>query len=200
MNSPATNSTNATLPPLPSERLLRAIAVAAQAHDGHYRKSTRVPYISHPMAVMMIAASMTADEDVLFAALFHDILEDVPENYSEAQMRAEFGDRVVEIVQGVTKDSSLHSWKARSDAYLAHLAEASEEAIIVAVADKFHNLSSTIADLERDGRSVWDRFNSSAQDQLWWYTSVRDVIAQRLPELTLLPKLSALVEQLETWV
>lgn len=87
----------------PSGRLMRGIATASRAHDGHYRKGSGVPYISHPMAVMLIAASVTNDEDVLLAALFHDILEDVPENYSRAEMKDEFGLRVVEIVEGVTK-------------------------------------------------------------------------------------------------
>lgn len=53
----------------PSDRLMRGIAVASRAHDGHYRKGSGVPYISHPMAVMLIAASMTNDENVLLATL-----------------------------------------------------------------------------------------------------------------------------------
>lgn len=105
----------------PSDRLMRGIATASRARDGHYRKGSGVPYISHPMSVMLIAASMTNDEDVLLAALFHDILEDVPKNYSREQMENEFGPHVVEIVEGVTKDSSLPSWQERADAYLEQL-------------------------------------------------------------------------------
>lgn len=84
------------------------------------------------MSVMLIAASVTNDEDVLLAALFHDILEDVPENYSRAEMADEFGPRAVDIVEGVTKDSSLPSWQDRADAYLDQLSGGSEESLIVA--------------------------------------------------------------------
>ena len=184
----------------PSDRLMRGIAIASRAHDGHYRKGSGVPYISHPMAVMLIAASVTNDEDVLLAALFHDILEDVPENYSRAEMEDEFGPRVVEIVEGVTKDSSLPSWQERADAYLEQLSHGSEESLIVAAADKFHNLSQTLEDLDRDGHALWDRFRSTPSQQLWWYTSVRNVIAERLPDMPLLADLSVLIERLDSWV
>lgn len=184
----------------PSDRLMRGIATASRAHDGHYRKGSGVPYISHPMSVMLIAASMTNDEDVLLAALFHDILEDVPKNYSREQMENEFGPHVVEIVEGVTKDSSLPSWQERADAYLEQLSRGSEESVIVAAADKFHNLSQTLEDLDRDGHALWERFRSTPSQQLWWYTSVRNVIAERLPDMSLLADLSVLIERLDSWV
>lgn len=183
----------------PSGRLMRGIATASRAHDGHYRKGSGVPYISHPMAVMLIAASVTNDEDVLLAALFHDILEDVPENYSRAEMEDEFGPRVVEIVEGVTKDSSLPSWQERADAYLEQLSRGSAESIIVAAADKFHNLSQTLEDLDREGHSLWRRFRSTPSQQLWWYTNVRNVIAERLPDMPLLDDLDILIERLDSW-
>ncbi|MCQ9349466.1 HD domain-containing protein [Corynebacterium sp. 5QC2CO] len=184
----------------PSDRLMRGIAIASRAHDGHYRKGSGVPYISHPMSVMLIAASVTNDEDVLLAALFHDILEDVPENYSRAEMEDEFGPRVVEIVEGVTKDSSLPSWQDRADAYLEQLSRGSEESLIVAAADKFHNLSQTLEDLDRDGHALWQRFRSTPSQQLWWYTSVRNVIAERLPGMPLLDDLGVLIKRLDSWV
>nr|WP_120491543.1 HD domain-containing protein [Corynebacterium lactis] len=197
-------STTQSRPPtggvIPSPRLLRAVATAARAHEGHYRKSTTIPYISHPFSVMLLASRVTDDEDVLVAALFHDILEDVPEFYSAEQMSAEFGPRVVDIVRGVTKDESIRDWQGRSDAYLAALAKAPEGSVIVAAADKFHNLSSTLEDLRRDGRSVWGRFNSSPGQQLWWYTSVLEVISGRLPGLPLLPELGEMVDQLRAYV
>ena len=184
----------------PSARLMRGIAVASRAHDEHYRKGSGVPYISHPMSVMLIVASVTNDEDVLLAALFHDILEDVPENYSRAEMEDEFGPRVVTIVEGVTKDSSLSSWQERADAYLEQLSRGSEESIIVAAADKFHNLSQTLEDLDRDGHALWQRFRSTPSQQLWWYTSVRNVVAERLPNMPLLDDLDILIAKLKTWV
>lgn len=184
----------------PSPRLMRAIATASAAHDGHYRKGTRIPYISHPFGVMLLAARATEDEDTLIGALFHDILEDVPEVYSEEEMLADFGEQVVANVRGVTKDKNLSSWQERADAYLDRLATAPEGSVIIAAADKFHNLSATLADFNREGEELWERFNAGGQRQLWWYSSVYNLVAKRMPEMPLLEELGAMVERLRVIV
>lgn len=171
-----------------TERLDAAIRKSAWAHHHNtdtqkqYRKGTDIPYIIHPVGVMMIASNATDDEDTLIACLMHDILEDVDDGtYNEAQMRADFGDRVVAIVKDVTKDDSKTDWHEQSQAYLDHLERlASNEAVIVSAADKIHNLLSTLSDYEIHGDDIWQRFttNNSA-DQLWWYGAILQVIIKR---------------------
>jgi (p)ppGpp synthase/HD superfamily hydrolase len=176
----------------------KALKVAAVAHRKQNRKGSDTPYIIHPFAVMYIASRTTDDEDVLIACLLHDILEDVPKEYSKEQMPADFGERVVSIVEGVTKNSTLKSWKERSDAYLKHLEfQASDESVIVSCADKIHNLMSIIEDYKILGDDLWSRFNSDKQDQLWWYKSVCAVVKRRLPNLPLIKDYEALISELE---
>ncbi|OHR23226.1 HD domain-containing protein [Corynebacterium sp. HMSC034A01] len=183
--------------PVASPRLIKAINTAAWAHRDHVRKGTDIPYVSHVVGVMHLVSQVTDDEDVLIAALFHDILEDVPEEYSPQRMAEEFGDRVVELVRGVTKDSSLSSWQDRSDAYLAHLREADDGSVLISAADKLHNLLSIHADLDTLGDELWGRFNSGKERQLWWYRSVADLVQERLPGNPLGEELARQVEQLE---
>lgn len=184
-------------PSLYSPRLQKAIDVATRAHDGHYRKSTTLPYVSHLFSVMLLTAGETTDEDVLIAALLHDVIEDVPENYSWAQMHADFGETVVELVEGVTKDSSLPDWHDRSRAYLEHLAQAPSGSIIVAACDKYHNLACILADHEQLGDGIWGRFNSGKQSQQWWYRAVYEVVASRLPHLHVLDAYRAGLDRLD---
>ena len=92
-------------------RLQQAITQAATSHDGHYRKGSTKPYVTHVVSVMLIASEYTDDEDILVACLLHDIMEDRPDTYSFDQMAADFGPRVVDLVQGVTKDSTLLDWR-----------------------------------------------------------------------------------------
>ena len=183
--------------PVASPRLIQAINTAAWAHRDHVRKGTDIPYVSHVVGVMHLVSQVTDDEDVLVAALFHDILEDVPEEYSPQRMAEEFGDRVVELVRGVTKDSSLSSWQDRSDAYLAHLREADDGSVLISAADKLHNLLSIHADLDQLGDELWGRFNSGKERQLWWYRSVADLVQERLPGNPLGEELARQVERLE---
>lgn len=179
-------------------RLEEAVRVAARAHKNQLRKSTNIPYIIHPYSVMLLAAEITDDEDILIACLFHDILEDVPDEYSQEQMANQFGERVVQIVLGVTKNDEIASWQERADAYLEHLEkEADVASVIVSAADKAHNLMSIIKDFQVQGETLWDRFNSGKERQLWWYKSVLKVIKIRLPHNALIDRLESQVKDLE---
>lgn len=180
-----------------SDRLNLAIQRATVAHHGHYRKGTDTPYIVHPFAVMTIASRVTDDEDTLIACLLHDTLEDVPDKYSHDDMRRDFGDTIVRIVEGVTKDNSIPDWRARNEAYLAHLRTASDASVIVSGADKIHNLQSILTDYQTHGETLWDRFNAGKHEQLWWYESVAEVLGERLPGSPLHQQLRALVNELE---
>lgn len=185
-----------------TERLDKALRVAAWAHQqaGQHRKGTDIPYIIHPFGVMTIASGATDDEDTLIACLLHDVLEDVPASlYSEARMRDDFGDHVVEIVQAVTKDDSIVSWHARSEAYLQHLLhEASDEAVIVAASDKIHNIQSTLTDFKEHGEALWQRFGTkNAADQVWWYESVLEVMRTRNAPTALTEMLATRVDELK---
>ena len=175
-------------------RLERAIKTATVAHRKQTRKGGDIPYIIHPFGVMCIASGGTDDEDILIACLFHDILEDVSEEYSRTQMLADYGERVTSIVDGVTKNSELDSWQARADSYLHHLEhEASSESVIVSCADKIHNLMSTLEDYDMVGNKLWERFNAGRDKQLWWYEQIHRVVSQRLPDLSINKQLGDLV-------
>lgn len=183
-------------------RLDNALKKATWAHQNNTnerkrtRKGTDIPYIIHPVGVMMIASNVTDDEDVLIACLMHDVLEDVDEKtYNETQMREDFGDRVVSIVKDVTKNSNEPDWHKRSRLYLSYLEhKASDEAIIVSTADKIHNLLSILTDYETHGDAIWERFTTKSKaDQLWWYQSILDVITKRSAPQQLIDELGLLL-------
>lgn len=181
-----------------TSRLERAIRVAATAHRHHMRKVSTTPYIIHPYSVMLLASTDTDDEDTLIACLFHDILEDVPEHYPRQTMLSEFGERVTRIVEDVSKDDQITDWRQRSEAYLDHLENAAcNEAVLVSLADKTHNLLSTLHDYREIGPAVWDRFNSSEAQQLWWYQSIQDITRQRQPNLSLHSRYKDYVDTLQ---
>ncbi len=185
-----------------ANRLDKAIKKAAWAHEqqGQHRKGTDIPYIIHPVGVMMIASNATDDEDILIACLFHDILEDVDRAiYSREDMTRDFGERVVGIVNDVTKDDRVKDWHDRSRAYLDHLENhASDEAVIVNASDKIHNLLSIIQDYKEIGEDIWQRFSTkSRDDQAWWYKSILEVITKRQAPQVLRTQLADAIAQLE---
>ena len=78
----------------------KAYKVAYAAHDGQVRKSGEA-YIIHPLCVAIILAELELDKETIAAGLLHDVLEDTV--MTENEMRAEFGDEVLLLVDGVTK-------------------------------------------------------------------------------------------------
>ena len=124
------------------------------------------------------------------------IFEDVPEEYSRQQMTTEFGNRVVQMVEDVTKDDSIKDWRKRSDAYLDHVKQSPDESIIVCASDKISNISAVLSDYKKVGEELWDRFASSKTDQLWWYKSVLEIVESRLPKSILVKELATRIEKL----
>jgi len=186
-----------------TNRLDSAIKKAAWAHEqaGQHRKGTDIPYIIHPIGVMMIASNVTDDEDILIACLLHDVLEDVDSKiYDADKMREKFGDRVVSIVKDITKDQTKSDWYEIAKVYLDHLEfKACDEAVIVSAADKIHNLMSVLKDYDKIGDKLWDKFSTkSSADQLWWYQSILAVITKRNAPQNLVDKLSSQIETLKT--
>ena len=58
-----------------SSLLCQATRLAAEAHDGAYRKGSRMPSLIHALETVEIVGTMTEDEDVLAAAVLHDVLD-----------------------------------------------------------------------------------------------------------------------------
>lgn len=168
-----------------SERVNKAIEVAAKAHQGQVRKGTDLPYVSHPYAVAMIASKYTNDEDVIIAALCHDILEDVSFSiYSEQDMRRDFGDQVVKIVRDVSEDKNADEpdkpWLERKNRYLGHLESLSDiRSIIVSTSDKIHNIYSLVDSIKETGDSVWSRFNATKEQKLDFYARFNAIIQEK---------------------
>ena len=85
------------------ERITKAFNFAKQAHDGVKRRSGE-PYIMHPIAVAKIVCSeMGLGSTSICAALLHDVVEDT--EYTVEDIRNMFGDKIAQIVDGLTKIS-----------------------------------------------------------------------------------------------
>jgi GTP pyrophosphokinase len=180
-------------------RFDEALVYANQLHGTQLRKGTRIPYVSHLMAVASIVIEHGGDEDEAIAALLHDAVEDQGGQAVLAEIRRRFGERVATIVESCTDADTIPKppWRQRKVAYIAHLAEASPSARLVSNADKLHNARSLVADYRAIGDELWERFNSTRDDNLWYYRSLADLfLAQGEPRLA--AELDRVVRELET--
>ncbi len=84
------------------EKIQRAYEYAAMLHVGQFRASGE-PYISHPLAVAEIVASLELDTDSICAALLHDTVEDCSDKTDLKEIQKLFGPEVALLVDGLTK-------------------------------------------------------------------------------------------------
>ena len=133
----------------------------------------------------------------------HDVLEDVrPEIYSATDMEKDFGSEVVKIVRGVSEDKvagdpNEKPWKERKEGYLAHLESLDDiRPLMISMGDKIHNLMSILEDYEEKGDTLWDRFNASYDEQVWYYNVFLKIMENKPVPPEMLAELKGLVEAL----
>ncbi len=154
-------------------KLDTALHFAIDAHAGMTRKGDGTPYILHPLEVASIASTITTDEDVLCAAVLHDVVEDTPHTLDE--IREQFGDRVAELVDSETevKDPNLpasETWLARKTSHLERLRNANDRGVhILWISDKLANMRSFARLFMAEGNNMWRHFNQSDPALHAWY-------------------------------
>ncbi|WP_456480604.1 RelA/SpoT family protein [Nautilia sp.] len=83
-----------------TELIKQAVDFAVKAHSGQKRKSGE-DYVIHPILVAVITSYFSEDEDVITAAILHDIVEDT--HYTIYYIKDKFGRNVANLVEGLTK-------------------------------------------------------------------------------------------------
>ena len=136
-------------------KVTSAYEFAADFHRNQKRRSGE-PYINHPVEVALILAKdLHMDEDTICAALLHDTVEDTPATLDD--LRERFGDTVAELVDGVTKLTSIEvaSMDEKQALNLRKMFLAMSKdirVVIIKLADRLHNMR-TLAALPPDRRT-----------------------------------------------
>lgn len=171
-------------------RISAAFALAALVHEKQKRKSTDIPYISHPMAVAAQVSVWGGSEDQFIAALLHDVVEDGGAQYMPV-IEEHFGKHVLDLVMACSdaapqRGQPKGAWIERKEKYIANLRSAADEVLLISAADKWHNLASILADAKQLGEVVFDRFirqdferTDKKKMVLWYYKELLAVYRER---------------------
>ena len=146
-----------------------ATRIAVKAHEHQTRKESNIPYIVHPFMVALKLQKYGFSDEVLSAALVHDVLEDT--NVTADEIEKSLGFEIRFMVETVTQDSGI-SWKDKKIKYIEKVRVAPVNVRAIATADKIHNLESLIVGIKEHGESIWQNFNSSKVDKIWFEESM----------------------------
>ena len=140
------------------DKIRRAYEYSRELHEGQFRNSGD-PYITHPIAVAEILASLELDSDSICAALLHDTVEDCSSKTSLDHIRAQFGDDVALLVDGVTKIVDLNV-ENKEEAHIENirkmlLAMSKDiRVIFIKLCDRLHNMRTLSAKKDGKRRSI----------------------------------------------
>ena len=160
----------------------KALQHATVAHKGSFRKGTKIPYIVHPVEVVMIAHELTDDEELIAAAALHDVVEDTI--YSKDDIEFVFGERIAALVAAESENKREgmlpeQTWRIRKEETLAHLGRAQKDVKLICLADKLSNIRAIWSDYQKVKDKLWERFNQSdPAAHAWYYGAICDILKE----------------------
>lgn len=182
--------------------LYSALELTFKLHGHDTRKENNIPYMAHLLSVCALVQLDGGSEEEAIAAMLHDALEDKPEEISREQIRQQFGEKVLNIIE-ISGDTPRDyaggpkpPWKERKEAYIAHIFKTDPSLLRVTVADKVDNARAILADHQQLVDEVWERFNAGKKEQLWYYESCVNAYDATGFKGPLLEELRKLVNQL----
>jgi (p)ppGpp synthase/HD superfamily hydrolase len=172
-----------------------ALEEARSDHAGQVRNgSGGMPYVEHPMTVAARLEEQGYRDEVLAAALLHDVIED-----SDATLdglREKFGEEVAGLVGALTDDESIDSYRERKAEHRERVAAAAGEALAIYGADKLTNVVTLRAAYEDEGDAIRDEFRVPVELKTEIWEADLALLREKAPELPFLDDLEVELSRL----
>ncbi|HEV7616343.1 MAG TPA: HD domain-containing protein [Solirubrobacterales bacterium] len=178
-----------------SQLVAEALEKARADHAGQVRNgSGGMPYIEHPIAVASLLDEHDFAEEVLAAALLHDVVED--SDTTVAELHALFGEPVAGLVAALSDDESIEDYRERKREHRARVADVDGVALAIYGADKLTNVLTLRRALAAEGAVVANEFKVPlALKAEAWEADAR-LLRQQAPGLPFLDELEAELNRL----
>jgi (p)ppGpp synthase/HD superfamily hydrolase len=169
--------------------LVRSALEQARAdHAGQTRNgSGGMPYVEHPMQVAALLDEHGYGEEVLAAALLHDVVEDSETTLDE--LREKFGGEVAGFVGAMTDDEEIEDYRERKAEHRERMAAAPAEAMAIYGADKLTNSRTLRTAYAEEGDAVRGEFKVPLELKLEIWEKDLELLRAKAPELPFLEQL-----------
>ena len=188
-----------TTEPRLTEQFDEALAYTAELHRNQTRKGGGIPYVGHLLSVSSLVIEAGGSQTQAIAALLHDAVEDQGGPPTLAEIDKRFGAEVATIVSECSDTDEVPKppWEERKQRYIDHLGEASDDTILVSLADKLDNARAILRDYRDRGDELWQRFSQhDPEKHLWYYKSLLKVYKKR-NKTWLVAELERVLDELE---
>ena len=158
----------------------------SMTYERREKKNAGIPYLLHPMEAAVIVGTMTNDQEILAAALLHDVVEDT--NTTIEEVRERFGDRVARLVASETENKREElppgeTWRIRKEESLEELRNSSKDVKMLWLGDKLSNMRSFYRSWDLEGANLWQAFNMKDSSlQYWYYSTIAELLRPELSD------------------
>jgi guanosine-3',5'-bis(diphosphate) 3'-pyrophosphohydrolase len=168
--------------------------LAAEEHAGQERKATAKPYSEHVGEVAELVERSGFDDEVVAAALLHDLIEHTPVELGDVRKR--FGERVGEMVAAMTDRDEIDSWEERKAEHRERVAAAGRDAAVIYAADKTCGIRESRAGYAEVAEAVEERLGTPVDVRIRAWEADIDMLRRVDPRLPLLGELERELEGL----
>lgn len=167
-----------------SDLVKDALETARRAHAGQLRRgSDGHPFIDHPVAVAELLLRHRYGDEVLAAALLHDVVE--KSEIETTEVRERFGDVVADLVEALTEDETIPSYEERKDEHRQRVARADPAAQAIFAADKLTNVAMLREAYALIGEGVSDELAVSLDLKIYVWEADLEMLFDGAPEMAL---------------
>jgi GTP pyrophosphokinase len=108
----------------------------------HQKRDTGAPYFTHPLIAALLLLPYKPDRTTLVATLLHDTVEDSLEPDIREQVRNEFGEEILQLVEGVSKVKKMNKAEQQQATLqkIFAFAEKDVRIVVIKLADRVHNI------------------------------------------------------------
>lgn len=166
-----------------------ALETARRAHSGQLRRgSDGHPYIDHPLAVAELLLDHGYGDEVLAAALLHDVVEKSEIGIDE--IRERFGERVAGLVGALTEDETIADYVERKEEHRERVAQAGDDALAIFAADKRTNVAMLREAYALIGEGVSDELAVSLDLKIFVWEGDLEMLFDQCDEMPLTGELA----------
>ena len=161
----------------------------ARHHHTEFRKGTDIPYMAHLLGVAALVMGeaggrVLVTEDMVLAALLHDVVEDHGGMTRLLEVEQRFGANVARMVKGLSDSFAegqqpKDEWKKRKSEYIERLRYEPDDVLLISAADKLYNAKAILDDFNEIGEAIWERFKRGADEQLWYFDELLAIYESR---------------------
>jgi len=172
-----------------SDLVKEALATAQRAHAGQLRRgSDGRPFIDHPVAVAELLCGERQGDEVIAAALLHDVVEKSETNLDS--LRERFGDVVAELVSAMTEDESIAAYEDRKEEHRRRVADSGPAARAIFAADKLTNVTMLREAYALIGEGVSDELAVPLDLKMYIWEADLEMLFDEAPQLRLTNELA----------